>query len=75
MEEWTNGERAGKWVMGEGLGDPETTLGGALRGLLAAVPGLPNASDLGQEMADAEAAQERGYYLPDEDERLFTCFG
>lgn len=38
--------------------------------LLAVVPVIPKRANLKQEIADAEAAQERGYYLPDEDERL-----
>ncbi len=38
--------------------------------LLAVAPVMPQRSKLQQEIADAEAAQERGYYLPDEDERL-----
>jgi hypothetical protein len=38
--------------------------------LLAASPALPKREDLATELADADAAQERGYYLPDEDERL-----
>lgn len=33
-------------------------------------PGLPRRSNLTTEIADARAAQSRGYYLPDEDERL-----
>jgi hypothetical protein len=56
--------------MAEGREAMEATLEGALRGLLAAAPGLPDASDLTREVADGEAAQARGYYLPDEDERL-----
>ena len=38
--------------------------------LLAVAPVMPRRSEMLQEIADAEAAQERGYYLPDEDERL-----
>lgn len=33
-------------------------------------PALPHRDNLIAELADANAAQERGYYLPDEDERL-----
>jgi hypothetical protein len=40
------------------------------RVLQAVRPALPLRSDLGPEMNDANAAQSRGYYLPDEDERL-----
>jgi hypothetical protein len=32
--------------------------------------GMPGPEDLARELADAQAAQARGYYLPDEDERL-----
>ena len=38
--------------------------------LLAVVPVMPKRTNLLQEIADAEAAEARGYYLPDEDERL-----
>ena len=38
--------------------------------LQAAYPALPRRNDLSAEITDARAAQERGYYLPDEDERL-----
>ncbi|MGJ8724819.1 MAG: YiiX/YebB-like N1pC/P60 family cysteine hydrolase [Roseibacillus sp.] len=42
--------------------------------LLAVVPVMPKRTNLLQEIADAEAAQERGYYQPDEDERLREVF-
>ena len=42
--------------------------------LLAVVPVMPKRTNLLQEIADAEAAQERGYYLPDEDDRLREVF-
>lgn len=42
--------------------------------LLAVVPVMPKRENLLQEITDAEAAQERGYYLPDEDERLREVF-
>ncbi|GHC41281.1 YiiX/YebB-like N1pC/P60 family cysteine hydrolase [Roseibacillus persicicus] len=42
--------------------------------LLAIAPVMPKRTNLQQEIADAEAAQERGYYLPDEDERLREVF-
>lgn len=35
---------------------------------------MPRPEDLEQELADAEAAQGRGYYLPDEDDRLRDVF-
>jgi|GEM_PF-3833425 len=38
--------------------------------LLAIAPVLPRRGSLQQENLDAEAAQKRGYYSPDEDERL-----
>ena len=44
------------------------------RTLLAVVKVLPASEDLEQEIADATAAQLRGYYLPDEDERLREVF-
>ena len=42
--------------------------------LLAVAPVMPRRANMKQEMADAAAAQERGYYLPDEDERLREVF-
>lgn len=42
----------------------------AWRTLQAAQPALPREGDLVQEVEDAIAADQRGYYLPDEDERL-----
>lgn len=38
--------------------------------LQGAYPALPRRKDLRAELTDANTAQERGYYLPDEDERL-----
>lgn len=38
--------------------------------LLAAYAGLPKASDMGALIRDSEAANDRGYYNPSEDERL-----
>ena len=35
---------------------------------------MPAHGDVRQELADAEAAQARGYFLPDEDERLRDVF-
>lgn len=42
--------------------------------VLAAAPGLPSRSDLATELSDGVEAQRRGYYLPDEDERLRESF-
>ena len=42
----------------------------AWRTLRAVAPILPQRKMLGQEVSEAIAAQERGYYLPDEDERV-----
>lgn len=36
--------------------------------------GMPRPEDLVRELADADAAQQRGYYLPDEDDRLRNAF-
>ena len=49
---------------------PESLAASAWRTLSAVAPALPREQTLTQEIADASAAQERGYYLPDEDERL-----
>ncbi len=45
--------------------------GNTLRSATAAVP---TSATLSQEIIDAKAAQARGYYLPDEDERLREVF-
>lgn len=42
--------------------------------ILAVEPVSPKRAYLKREIADAKAAQERGYYLPDEDERLREVF-
>ncbi|MDB4597070.1 YiiX/YebB-like N1pC/P60 family cysteine hydrolase, partial [Akkermansiaceae bacterium] len=42
----------------------------AWRILQSVRPALPQSNELEQEVSDALAAQERGYYLPDEDERV-----
>ncbi len=46
----------------------------AAMAVLAAAPGLPAREDLAVELSDGVAAQRRGYYLPDEDERLRDSF-
>ena len=46
----------------------------AWRTLSAVAPALPRSSALKREIRDAMAAQERGYYLPDEDERLRNVY-
>jgi len=58
-------------LVSAGESNPETSLlEGVWWTLRAAMPALPQRDDLVQEEKDAQAAQERGYYLPDEDERL-----
>lgn len=42
--------------------------------LLAVAPAMPRRQELATEISDAMAAQERGYYLPDEDERVREVF-
>ena len=46
----------------------------AWRTLSAVAPALPRSEALTGEISDAMAAQERGYYLPDEDERLRNVY-
>jgi len=45
-----------------------------VRILQAVSEGMARPENLGRELADADAAQARGYYLPDEDERLRHVF-
>lgn len=54
----------------EGDAHLDHLLKAAARALLAAAPGLPSEADLGEEIEDAKKAQARGYYTPDEDERI-----
>ena len=42
----------------------------AARSVRAIAPALPLRDEVAQELADAAAAEERGYFLPDEDERI-----
>lgn len=53
---------------------PEHLADSAFRTLSAVSSALPRSSSLNQEIRDAIAAQERGYYLPDEDERLRNAY-
>jgi len=54
---------------------PEQVLQNAKQTLFAVHPTLPRRKFLTQELQDAEAANARGYYLPDEDERLRQVYG
>ena len=44
------------------------------RSVRSAARAMPARDDMARELADAEAAQQRGYFLPDEDERLRALF-
>ena len=46
----------------------------AARSVQAVAPMLPLRDEVTVELADAAAAQERGYFLPDEDERIRETF-
>ena len=46
----------------------------AARSVRAVAPMLPLWDETVAELADAGAAQERGYFLPDEDERIRETF-
>ncbi len=45
-----------------------------VRILRAVDEGMPRPEELARELLDADAAQQRGYYLPDEDDRLRNVF-
>ena len=49
---------------------PDDALKSSCRILRGVHPTLPGRKNLDREIEDADRAQERGYYLPDEDERL-----
>lgn len=53
---------------------PESLLSGSARALLAVEPILPRHADLAVELADTRAAEARGYFLPDEDQRVRSAF-
>ncbi len=44
------------------------------RSVRSVAAGMPARDDMARELADADAAQQRGYFLPDEDERLREVF-
>ena len=52
----------------------ERLLSGCRNALLAVAPILPRYEDLAMELDDAQRAEARGYFLPDEDERVRTVF-
>ena len=53
---------------------PESLAASAWRTLSAVAPALPREQTLKQEIAEAIAAQERGYYLPDEGSVNITIY-
>lgn len=46
----------------------------ASRVVRSVAPALPNKAGMERELAEAESAEERGYFLPDEDERIREVF-
>ncbi len=48
----------------------EQLISSAARSVRSVAPALPRRDEMEQELADAVAAEERGYFLPDEDERI-----
>ena len=64
-----------RWILRRTMGRlSRTGIGRCVRILQAVDEGMPRPEDLVQELADADAAQQRGYYLPDEDDRLRNVF-
>ena len=53
---------------------PDDALKTSCRILRGVRPTLPGRKNLDREITDADRAQERGYYLPDEDERLRATY-
>ncbi|MDC0550235.1 hypothetical protein OAO58_01390, partial [bacterium] len=53
---------------------PDEILQKAKQTLFSVHPTLPRREYLTQELEDANAANARGYYLPDEDERLREAY-
>lgn len=54
--------------------DLDTLVATAAKTVINIAPQLPTQASLGFALADAERAQQRGYFLPDEDERIRTEF-
>ena len=52
----------------------QKTIAAAARTLVTVGPLMPNEESLESEIQDAANASERGYFLPDEDERVRTAF-
>jgi len=52
----------------------QTQIAAAARTLVTVGPLMPNEEALAAEIQDAVNASERGYFLPDEDERVRTAF-
>jgi len=52
----------------------ESRIASAARTLITVGPLMPSEDSVQAEMVDAKNATERGYFLPDEDERLCTTF-
>ncbi len=64
-----------RWILRETMGRlSRTGTERCVRILQAVDEGMPRPEDLEQELSDADAAQQRGYYLPDEDDRLRNVF-
>lgn len=52
----------------------ESLVSSGAKTILSVAPQLPTQNSLAQELKDAAHAQERGYFLPDEDERVRSQF-
>jgi hypothetical protein len=52
----------------------QATIARSARALCSVAPALPRQDRLGQEIEDARQAAQRGYFLPDEDERIRGAF-
>jgi hypothetical protein len=57
-----------------GSTDAAATIERSARSVRSVVPAMPGRHEMKQELRDAMAAQERGYFLPDEDERIRDVF-
>lgn len=66
--------RANTSRMKNDLGRADIAIQRAALSVSAIAEAMPMRSQMQQEMADAVAAQKRGYFLPDEDERLHDVY-
>ncbi|NWK55691.1 hypothetical protein HW115_08715 [Verrucomicrobiaceae bacterium N1E253] len=67
-------EDFGLWQIGDMQRSADEAIRNSARSVRALVMAAPTREMIDRELRDAEAAQQRGYFLPDEDERVRAMF-